>query len=204
VLREGSVVDATIVSAPSFTENEKGEHDGIGGPPEMQQTQRGYQWHFGIKMHINVDHTLALIHSIDTNSANVHDIVHSGKLLQGTERRVFVDAVYLGMQRRDDYQRRENVFRSSAERPGARKKLDAEKSEPVCVPKWSIPSGLKQVFGYSKVDYRRLAKNNNRLHLLTAFSNLFIDEYQYMLAEASALVFRQNCGKSAKKQTNNG
>ena len=68
MLREGSIVDASIISAPSSTKNESGQRD-----PEMRQTRKGNQWYFGMKMHIGVDDTLGLIHSIDTTAANVQD-----------------------------------------------------------------------------------------------------------------------------------
>ena len=75
MLREGSIVDATIISAPSSTKNSSGKRD-----PEMHQTRKGNEWHFGMKMHIGVDDTLGLIHSIDTTAANVHDVVPADKL----------------------------------------------------------------------------------------------------------------------------
>ena len=104
MLREGSIVDASIISAPSSTKNESGQRD-----PEMRQTRKGNQWYFGMKMHIGVDDTLGLIHSIDTTAANVHDIVSAGNLLHGDELRVFGDAGYLGIQKRDEHKDRQNV-----------------------------------------------------------------------------------------------
>jgi IS5 family transposase len=70
MLREGSIVDATIIQAPSSTKNQSGKRD-----PEMHQTKKGNQWYFGMKMHIGVDDVLGLIHSIDTTQANTHDIL---------------------------------------------------------------------------------------------------------------------------------
>ena len=113
MLREGSIVDASIISAPSSTKNESGQRD-----PEMRQTRKGNQWYFGMKMHIGVDDTLGLIHSIDTTAANVHDIVSAGNLLHGDEQRVFGDAGYLGIQRRDKHKDRQNVSWFIAKRPG--------------------------------------------------------------------------------------
>ncbi|MGP9768241.1 IS5 family transposase [Halomonas sp. AOP13-D3-9] len=83
MLREGSIVDATIISAPSFTKNKKGKRD-----PEMHQTKKGGSWHFGMKMYIGVDDNLGLIHSIETTGANVHDIVPADQLLQGRAARL--------------------------------------------------------------------------------------------------------------------
>ena len=182
MLREGSIVDASIISAPSSTKNESGQRD-----PEMRQTRKGNQWYFGMKMHIGVDDTLGLIHSIDTTAANVHDIVSAGNLLHGDELRVFGDAGYLGIQKRDEHKDRQNVSWFIAKRPGSRKKLDdrklkAEKLKASARAKVEHPFRyIKQVFGYSKVRYRGLAKNSNRLHLLAAFSNLLMGE-KYLLS----------------------
>ena len=180
--RQRGFVDATIISAPSSTKNSTGKRD-----PEMHQTRKGNEWHFGMKMHIGVDDTLGLIHSIDTTAANVHDIVPTDKLLHGEEQRVFGDAGYLGIQKRDEHKHRKNVSWFIAKRPGTRKKLDADKLKAEKI-KASVRAKvehpfryIKQVFGYGKVRYRGLAKNNNRLHLLAAFSNLLIGE-KYMLA----------------------
>lgn len=182
MLREGSIVDATIISAPSSTKNKTGQRD-----PEMHQTKKGNEWRFGMKMHIGVDDTLGLIHSIDTTAANVHDIVPTDKLLHGEEQRVFGDAGYLGIQKRSEHKHRQNVSWYIATRPGAQKTLDAEKLKAEKI-KASVRAKvehpfryIKQVFGYSKVRYRGLAKNNNRLHLLAAFSNLLIGG-KYLLA----------------------
>lgn len=182
MLREGSIVDATIISAPSSTKNQSGKRD-----PEMHQTKKGNEWHFGMKMHIGVDDTLGLIHSIDTTAANVHDIVPSGKLLHGDEKRVFGDAGYRGIHRRDEHKHRNGVSWFIARRPGERKSLsdllrEAEEIKASVRAKVEHPFRyIKQVFGYSKVRYRGLAKNSNRLHLLAAFSNLLMGE-KYLLA----------------------
>ncbi len=137
-------------------------------------------------MHIGVDDTLGLIHSIDTTAANVHDLVSAGNLLHGDEQRVFGDAGYLGIQKRDEHKDRQNVFWFVAKRPGSRKKLDArklkaEKLKASARAKVEHPFRyIKQVFGYSKVRYRGLAKNSTRLNLLAAFTNLLIGE-KYLL-----------------------
>ena len=182
MLREGSIVDATIIAAPSSTKNKTGQRD-----PQMHQTRKGNQWHFGMKMHIGVDDALGLIHSIDTTAANIHDIVASGHLLHGDEKRVFDDAGYRGIQKREAHKDRPGVDWFTARRPGERSKLDANKAKAEKI-KASIRAKvehpfryIKRVFGYDKVRYRGLAKNRNRLHLLAAFSNLLIGE-KYLLA----------------------
>lgn len=122
LLREGSIIDATIISAPSSTKNSTGKRD-----PEMHQTKKGNEWHFGMKKHIGVDDKLGLIHSIDTTTANIHAIVPTDELLHGEEQRIFGDAEYLGIQKRGEHKHRENVSWFIAKRPGSPRKLDADK-----------------------------------------------------------------------------
>lgn len=172
--KEGTIVDATIIAAPTSTKNKAKERD-----PEMHQTKKGNEWHFGMKMHIGVDSTLGLIHSIFTTPANVHDIVASGKLLHGKESYVSGDAGYLGIQKRDDHKERKVDWLIGL-RPGTRKRM--EKASPEYQLE-TVKSGIrakvehsfatiKRQFHYEKVRYRGLHKNTNRLYLLAGFSNL--------------------------------
>jgi IS5 family transposase len=181
-LREGSIVDATIISAPTSTKNKTGERD-----PEMHQVKKGNEWYFGMKMHIGVDDALGLIHSVTTTAANVHDITQADQLLHGEEKRVWGDAGYQGVGKREEHEGRE-VDWFIAMRPGKRRQL----------PKRGVEAGteflkaqvrakvehpfryIKRVFGYDKTRYRGLAKNEGRLHLLSAFTNLMIGK-NYLL-----------------------
>ena len=104
-LREGSIVDASIIEAPSSTKNRSGERD-----PEMHQTKRGNQWHFGMKVHIGVDSETGLVHSMSTTAANVHDVTEAHNLLHGGERVVWCDAGYQGVHKRPE-NRMENLGR---------------------------------------------------------------------------------------------
>ncbi|NBB81472.1 MAG: IS5 family transposase [Verrucomicrobia bacterium] len=183
MLREGSIVDASIIDAPSSTKNQKGERD-----PEMHQTRKGNQWHFGMKMHIGVDDVLGLVHSIETTPANVHDLEAAPKLLHGSEERVLGDAGYRGMEKREEHKDRK-VNWYIAERPGRRKSMEPG-SEEAWIEEFKASMRakvehpffwVKRIFGYNKVRYRGLTKNRNRLCVLTAFANLLIGE-KYMLA----------------------
>ena len=89
MLREGTIVDASIIAAPKSTKNKEGKRD-----PEMHQTKKGNEWHFGMKMHIGTDAELGLVHSLTTTSANVHDITEADKLLHGDELDFWGDAGY--------------------------------------------------------------------------------------------------------------
>ena len=173
-LREGTIVDATIIEAPSSTKNRPGQRD-----PQMRQTKKGNQYHFGMKLHIGVDADTGLVHSLSTTSANVHDVTEAHRLLHGGELRVWGDAGYIGVQKRE-----ENlglaVDWQVAMRPGQRRKLEPDSAEAVAEKvKASIRAkvehpflDLKQLFGYAKVRYRGLAKNTERVALLLGLANL--------------------------------
>ena len=96
-LREGTIVDATIIEAPSSTKNRAGQRD-----PEMRQVKKGNQYHFGMKLHIGVDAETGLVHSLSTTSANVHDVTEAHRLLHGEEQQVWGDAGYIGVQKRKE------------------------------------------------------------------------------------------------------
>ncbi len=173
-LREGTIVDATIIAAPTSLKNADGERD-----PEMHQTKKGNQWHHGMKMHIGVDDGLGLIHSIATTAAHEHDITQTDKLLHGEEQRVWADAGYVGVEKREEHAKR-LVEWFIAMRPGKRAKM--AKTNPLAQAekiKASVRAKvehaffyIKCVFHYNKVRYRGLAKNTNRLYVLAGLTNL--------------------------------
>ncbi len=168
VLREGSIVDASIIEAPTSTKNKDGERD-----PEMHQTKKGNEWHFGMKMHIGTDAETGLAHSLTTTAANVHDITETDKLLHGEESEVWCDAGYQGVHKRQEHQEREVTWHV-AMRPGKRKALDQDSPEAIAEKlKASVRAKVehpfryvKRMFGYSKVRYRGLMKNTERIALL--------------------------------------
>ena len=172
ILKEGSIVDATIISAPTSTKNKEGKRD-----PAMHQTKKGNEWHFGMKMHIGVDDALGVIHSIATTPANEHDITQTEKLLHGEEEFVWGDAGYQGVEKREELKER-NINWFISARPGKRKTLSGaaakvEKTKAKIRAKVEHPfRRIKQQFGYAKVRYKGLVKNTNRLYVLAAFSNL--------------------------------
>ena len=179
-LREGTIVDASIVEAPSSTKNRAGERD-----PEMHQTKKGNQWHFGMKAHIGVDSETGIVHSLSTTAANAHDVTEAHNLLHGGETQVWCDAGYQGVHKRDENLGRE-VEWQVAMRPGKRRKLDpgseealAERCKASVRAKVEHPFlKMKRVFGYAKVRYRGLAKNTERLALLIGLGNLLTAEGQ--------------------------
>ena len=177
-LREGTIVDATIIEAPSSTKNRAGERD-----PEMRQTKKGNQWHFGMKAHIGVDAETGIVHSMSATAANVHDATEAHKLIHGGETVVWGDAGYQGEGKREENLGLEVEWRV-AMRPGSRRKLypggeeavaEKAKAQVRALVERPFPR-LKRVFGYIKVRYRGLAQNTQRLALLFGLGNLLTAE----------------------------
>ena len=177
-LREGTIVDASIIEAPSSKKNGAGERD-----PQMRQTKKGNEWHFGMKVHIGVDSETGVVHSMSTTSANVHDVTEAHRLLHGGEKRVWGDAGYQGVAKRDENEGLDVEWRV-AMRPGRRRQLERGSEEAVEERrKASIRAKVehpflwvKRRFGYAKVRYRGLAKNTQRLALLLGLTNLITAE----------------------------
>ena len=179
MLRSGTVVDATLISAPSSTKNASGERD-----PEMHQSKKGQQWFFGMKAHIGVDADSGLVHTVRGTSGNVNDVVEANSLLHGQETDVFADAGYQGAHKRPDA--KADVQWHVAMRPGLRKLLDKADpmdalTEQVERIKASIRAKvehpfrvIKRQFGHVKVRYRGLAKNTAQLQTLFALANLWM------------------------------
>ena len=182
-LQEGTIVDASIIAAPSSTKNRRKERD-----PEMRQTKKGNEWHFGMKLHIGVDSETGVVHSVSTTPANVHDVTETPRLLHGGETQVWGDAGYQGVDKRPENRGLE-VEWQVAMRPGQRRKLEVgsdeaarEKRKASVRAKVEHPFlYVKRRFGYAKVRYRGLAKNTQRLALLLGFANLMRAE-RYLAA----------------------
>lgn len=181
MLKAGTIVDASIIAAPTSTKNKDGARD-----PEMHQTKKGNEWHFGMKMHIGVDDELGLVHSVTGTSANVHDLTEVERLLHGSEERVRGDAGYRGVAKRPEHQHRETDWQVSM-MPGKRRQLNPrsvvarqEKKKSSVRAKVEHPFWyVKQMFNYRKVRYRGLVKNVERIHVLLGFTNLLIgDRYE--------------------------
>jgi IS5 family transposase len=175
MLKTGTVVDATLIAAPSSTKNKDGERD-----PEMHQAKKGNQWHFGMKAHIGVDADSGLVHSVIGTAANVNDVKQGHGLLHGQESVVFADAAYQGADKRPEAT---GVQWQVAMRAGKRRALasndwgdlleQAEKLKASVRAKVEHPFRvIKRQFGHVKVRYRGLAKNTAQLVTLFALSNL--------------------------------
>ena len=175
IMRGGSIVDATIIAAPSSTKNNTGKRD-----PEMHQTKKGNQWYFGMKAHIGVDAGTGYIHSVTATSANVHDLDEVTKLVRSDDEVVYTDAGYQGVDRRGDVvadEHMSSVRWRVAPRKGTLKAMPAhdrvEASQQASVrAKVEHPFLIvKRDFGFTKTRYRGIAKNLNHLHMLFASAN---------------------------------
>ena len=177
LLKRGSIVDATIIAAPSSTKNSSGKQD-----PEKHQTQKGNQWHFGMKAHIAVDADSGLVHTVTTTAANESDVGQIADLLHGKEQQVWADSGYRGAAKRvarhdlqwhiagrpsdiakmPDGRAKERVQRQEHRKASVRAKVE----HPFRV--------IKRQFGLLKVRFKGLAKNTAHVVTLFALSNLWM------------------------------
>ncbi len=178
LLKEGTLVDATIIEAPTSTKNKAGERD-----PEMHQTKKGNEWHFGMKAHIGVDARTGITHSFTTTAANEHDLNQAGALLHGEEGFIFADAGYRGAEKRTELKDvRADWY--IAEQPGKirllkkhprinRLKIRTEYLKASIRAKVEHPFRIiKCQFGFVKARYRGLSKNDSKLAMLFALANI--------------------------------
>lgn len=179
MLRAGTVVDATLIAAPSSTKNASGERD-----PEMKQSKKGNQWFFGMKAHIGVDAESGLVHTVRGTAGSVNDVIEANALLHGQESEAFGDAGYQGAGKRPDA--KPGVRWNIAMRPGTRRALDKTRESNRLIDELERLKArirakvehpfrvIKRQFGHVKVRYRGLAKNTAQLHTLFALSNLWM------------------------------
>nr|WP_289405632.1 IS5 family transposase [Xanthomonas campestris]MDM7712351.1 IS5 family transposase [Xanthomonas campestris pv. campestris] len=184
-LRSGTIVDATLIAAPSSTKNADHARD-----PEMHQTKKGNQWYFGMKAHIGVDEFSGLVHHVHCTAANVADVTVTHALLHGKEDSVFGDSGYTGADKREELQDCEAAFFIAAKRSVLQ--AIGNKRERAREQRWehfkaSVRAKvehpfrvIKRQFGYTKVRYRGLAKNTAQVLTLFALSNLWMKRKQLM------------------------
>ncbi len=173
-LSGGTIVDATLIAAPPSTKNASGERD-----PEMHQSKKGNQWHFGMKLHIGVDSQSGLIHSASVTAGNVHDSQELPNLLHGEETRLYGDSAYRGAKLREqlkDLAPKAKDFtnkRAYRNRPLTEADKDTNRRKSSVRSKVEHPFlTLKRIWGFAKVRYRGLAKNANRAFAMLALINL--------------------------------
>lgn len=171
-LSGGTIVDATIIAAPSSTKNADNGRD-----PEMHQTKKGNQWHFGMKVHIGVDSKTGLAHSATITPANVHDSQELPNLLHGNETRLYGDSAYANQKealkqvapKAKDFTNKRAYRNNSL--TDADKEINRRKSQVRAKVEHPFRP-LKSIYGFAKVRYRGLLKNANRAFAMLALINL--------------------------------
>ena len=183
ILKKGTIVDSTIISAPSSTKNKDKQRD-----PDAHQVKKGNTWHFGYKAHVGVDKDSGIVHTIKVTAANQHDVSMTSELLTGEETVVYGDSGYLGAEKREDAvkknkngkrirykinRRPSQIAKKSTRSQGQLKRREREKS--------SIRAKVEHVFAvvkgqlrYRKTRYRGRQKQTAKLNMMFAMANLIL------------------------------
>ncbi len=185
MMREGTLVDATLLAAPPSTKNKEKKRD-----PEMHQTRKGSQWYFGMKAHIGADRDSKLVHTMVVTAANVADVTKTAELLQGRETQVHADAGYTGVEKREEITalNRTIDWQIAGKRGRIKKMAEGPEKETLKAKEKAKASVrafvehpfhiIKNLFQHRKVRYRGLAKNGHQLHTLFGLANLIIGARQ--------------------------
>lgn len=173
-LSGGTIVDATLIAAPPSIKNKEKSRD-----PEMHQTKKGNQWHFGMKLHIGADSQTGLVHSASVTAANVHDRHQVPHLLHGRETRLYGDSAYRGKEQRERLRELAPRAQDFTNKRAYKNQPLSETDKATNRRKSSVRSKvehpfltLKRLWGFAKVRYRGLAKNANRAFALLAMINI--------------------------------
>lgn len=185
LMNRGTLVDATLIAAPSSTKNEKRERD-----PDMHQTKKGNQWHFGMKAHIGADDESGLVHTVVSTAANVSDISQTAELLHGEETRVGADAGYVGATKREEVQKKLEAMPNEVRWRIAKRRKPIREMEECWQKKLALAFEklkarirarvehpfhiVKNIFKHKKARYKGLKKNGAQLNVLFALSNLYM------------------------------
>ena len=190
IMRGGSIVDATIIAAPSSTKNAAGTRD-----PQMHQTRKGNQWYFGMKAHIGSDAGTGYVHSVTATAANVHDLDQAVNVVRADDQVVYCDAGYQGASKRPEIADDEHLSTIQwrvAARKGVLKTM-TEHDRAIESRKASVRAKVehpflivKRDFGFTKTRYRGMAKNLNHLHVLFASANWLMRARAVALTPAAA------------------
>jgi len=183
ILKKGTIVDSTIIAAPSSTKNKEKQRD-----PDAHQVKKGNAWHFGYKAHIGVDKDSGIVHTLEVTGANTHDVTMVPKLLTGEEDVVYGDSGYLGAEKREDavtkntsgkkIRYKTNRRPSQSKKKSVRSRAQIKRREHE---KSSVRAKVEHVFGvvkgqlrYRKTRYRGLRKQAAKLNMLFALANLIL------------------------------
>ena len=173
-LSGGTIVDATLITAPPSTKNQEQSRD-----PEMHQSKKGNQWYFGMKVHIGADSHSGLVHSVSVTAANVHDSQELPNLLHGQETRLYGDSAYRGKKQRARLKQSAPKAKDFTNKPAHRHRSLSDADQQANRRKSAVRSKvehpfltLKRIWGFAKVRYRGLAKNANRAYAMLALINV--------------------------------
>ncbi|MHA6912378.1 IS5 family transposase [Ralstonia pseudosolanacearum] len=190
MMKEGTIVDATIIAAPPSTKNEKKSRD-----PEMHQTKKGNAWHFGMKSHVGVDAASGLVHSVVGTAANESDVSQAHALLHGHEEHAFGDAGYTGVEKRDEMQGKSVKWQVAVKRGKIKAMSDGivkdlliavERAKAQIRARVEHPFHvIKNLFDHRKVRYKGLAKNTAQLFSLFGLANLVLAKKQLLALPGS-------------------
>ena len=191
ILKKGTIVDSTIIAAPSSTKNKEKKRD-----TEAHSTKKGNHYHFGYKAHIGVDRDSGLVHHIEATSANEHDVTVTGKLLHGEEETVHGDSGYTGVEKREDaivtnkrgkkiryeINRKPSAIKKLRERDQKYAKLKEKAKSSIRAKVEHVFSVVKNIFGYRKTRYRGRRKQVAKFNILFALANLYLADRKSLLA----------------------
>lgn len=191
ILKKGTIVDSTIIAAPSSTKNKEKKRD-----PQAHSVKKGNVWYFGYKAHVGVDSKTGLVHTVKTTSANVHDVTVTPDLLTGEETFVYGDSGYLGAEKRENAvvrnqcgkkikykisRRPSHIMKLSKSGQYRAKKLEHQKSS-VRAKVEHVFAVVKKIFHYRKTRYRGLEKQIQKINMMFALANLYLADRKFLLA----------------------
>ena len=182
IIKEGTILDATIINAPRSTKNEDGKRDS-----EMSSTKKGNNWYFGMKAHIGVDHKSGIVHSIKTTTAKVHDKQMQADLLHGQEKVIFGDKGYYKEEDKREMRNKE-IFcgiLDKAKRGHALSSRQKRRNNKLSSVRAKVEHPFRVVkcqFGYTKLRYKGLLKNTMQLYVLFGLANLYMNRKKLMRA----------------------
>ena len=173
-VKTGTIMDATIIAAPSSTKNKEGKRD-----PEMHQTKKGNEWHFGMKGHIGADSQSKVVHSVEVTAANMHDSRVIESLLHGEEKRGYGDSAYSSQKQRIHRKASEakdfTQSKSHRNRPLSDQDRERNRTKSRIRSRVEHVFGvIKNIFGFRKVRYRGLSKNKTRFIINVALANIYL------------------------------
>ena len=183
ILKKGTIVDSTLITAPSSTKNREKKRD-----PDAHSVKKGNTWHFGYKAHVGVDRDTGLVHHVEVTGANVHDVTMVPQLLTGEEAAVYGDSGYLGAEKREDaikrnqqgkrirykINRRPSQIRKKSVRSQAQIKRREHEKSSVRAKVEHVFSVVKRLFRFRKTRYRGLMKQREKLNMMFALANLYL------------------------------